>query len=161
MIVFIVVFVNFNWQHAIVVLSSLPFLVAFKLYCWKYLDPKIDYYLPHSDNADPETPPIALQRDNGRDKLRNRYGHPAWTQQLITPMVHAKAHHLLPTVYHGRRGLQGEYTGSPSNYGQTTAGIGKVEVVAENDLDYEHFRVCLLFIDLTNARIVPTLMLRV
>jgi hypothetical protein len=37
-----------------------------------------------------------------------------------------------------------EDTGYSANYGQTGTGIGKVEVVSENDLDYEHFRVCLL-----------------
>jgi calcium permeable stress-gated cation channel len=82
-----------------------------------------------------------VHRDTGRDKLRNRFGHPAWTQQLITPMVHAKANHLLPTVYHGRMGTD-EEQGYSSNYGQNTGGgIGKVEFVSEQDLDYEHYRV--------------------
>lgn len=88
---------------------------------------------------DPENPPIAVHQDTGRDKLRNRFGHPAWTRQLIAPMVHAKANHLLPTVYHGRMGGE-EQTGA-SNYKQNRGGIGKVEYVAEQDLDYENFRV--------------------
>jgi hypothetical protein len=135
-----VVYVNYDWQHAIVI-APLPFvLIAFKVYTWKVLDPQFDFYIPDRQAADPEDPPTFVHRDSGRDKLRNRFGHPSWTQKLITPMVHAKAKHLLPTVYHGRMGGD-EEEGYSSNYGQTGGGIGKVEVVAEQDLDYEHFRV--------------------
>lgn len=56
-------------------------------------------------------------------------------------MVHAKAKHLLPTVYHGRLGAD-EEQGFSSSYAQNVGGgIGKVEVVAEQDLDYANFRV--------------------
>lgn len=123
------------------------------------MDPQLDYYIPDQNSVDPENVPITVHRDNGRDKLRNRFGHPAWTQQLITPMVHAKANFLLPTIYHGRMGND-EDTGYSANYGQTGTGIGKVEVVSENDLDYEHFRVCLLSLcECQFCRIVRTLML--
>ena len=135
---FAVIFVNYDWQHAIVIIPTLPILIGFKIYCWKYFDPVLDYYIPDAENTDPGSPPVTVHQDVGRDKLRNRYGHPAWTTKLITPMVHAKAKHLLPTVYHGRMG--DEEQGYSSNYGQG-GGIGKVEVVQEQDLDYEHFRV--------------------
>jgi calcium permeable stress-gated cation channel len=137
-IVFAVVYVNYNWQHAIVILPILPILIAFKLYCWKVLDPQMDYYIP-TTQEEVENFPVAVHRDN-RDKLKNRFGHPSWTQPLITPMVHAKATHLLPSIYHGR--MQDDQ-GYPSAYGLNTGGLGKVEVVSEQDLDYEHFRVCL------------------
>jgi len=56
-------------------------------------------------------------------------------------MVHAKAKHLLSTVYHGRLGAD-EAQGYSSSYAQNVGGgIGKVEVVAEQDLDDENFRV--------------------
>jgi calcium permeable stress-gated cation channel len=136
-----VVYVNYDWQHAIAVLPLLPILIAFKLYCWKVFDPRFDYYIPDDQSADPGSPPVTVHRDTQRDKLRNRFGHPAWTQQLITPMVHAKANHLLPTVYHGRMGgHDDEEHGYSNHYGQG-GGIGKVEVVEEGDLDYENFRV--------------------
>jgi hypothetical protein len=140
-VVFAVVLVNYDWQHAIVILPLLPLLIVFKLYCWKFMDPKFDYYIPDAQSADPEDPPVTVHRDTQRDKLRNRFGHPAWTQQLITPMVHAKANHLLRTVYHGRMGTnEDDEPGYNSQYGQGT-GIGKVEVVDEQDLDYQNFRV--------------------
>jgi calcium permeable stress-gated cation channel len=136
-----VICVNYDWQHAIVILPTLPILIGFKFYCWKYLDPVLDYYIPDAENLDAGSPPVTVHQDVGRDKLRNRFGHPAWTQKLIAPMVHAKAKHLLPAVYHGR--MDGdEEQGYNSNYGQG-GGIGKVEVVQEQDLDYEHFRVSL------------------
>lgn len=141
-ILFAVVFVNYNWQHAIVILPLLPIIIAFKIYCWKKLDPILDYYIPDAQNADPESLPVTVHQDAGRDKLRNRFGHPAWTQELMTPMVHAKAEHLLSTVYHGRMGGGDEEHAYSSNYNQNlSGGIGKVEVVAEQDLDYENFRV--------------------
>jgi hypothetical protein len=99
----------------------------------------MDYYIPDGQNG--EDPPVINHQDTGRDKLRNRYGHPAWTQQLATVLVHEKAKDLLPTIYHGRMGGDEEHAYS-SNYGQNLGGgIGKVEVVAEQDLDYENFRV--------------------
>lgn len=134
------IWVNYNWQHAIVILPTIPLLIGLKLYCWKYLDPVLDYYIPDGENPEAGSPPVTVHQDVGRDKLRNRFGHPAWTQKLITPMVHAKAKHLLPTVYHGRMGGD-EEQGYSSSYGQMGGGIGKVEVVQEHDLDYEHFRV--------------------
>jgi len=140
-IVFAVVYVNYDWQHAIVIVPLLPILLGFKLYCWKFLDPTFDYYIPTKQD-DPESPPVAVHRDTNRDKLRTRFGHPAWTQQLITPMVHAKANHLLPTVYHGR--MHNDNPAYSNEYGQSAGGIGKVELVAEQDLDYENFRVYLL-----------------
>lgn len=140
MVLFAVVFVNYNWQHAIAILPLLPIIIAFKIYCWRKLDPIFDYYIPDTESGDTESPPVTVHHDAGRDKLR-RFGHPAWTQQLITPMVHANAKHLLPTIYHGRIGGDEEHAYS-SNYSQNLGeGIGKVEVVAEQDLDYENFRV--------------------
>jgi calcium permeable stress-gated cation channel len=156
--VFIVVFVNYNWQHAIVILPLLPILIAFKLYCWKFLDPRFDYYIPDKQTHDPEAPPVTVHRDANRDKLRNRFGHPAWAQKLIAPMVHAKANHLLPTVYHGRMNL--DNPSYLSRYGQNVGGIGKVEVVAEGDLDYENFRVPPVN-ELCSLRIARTLIQRV
>ena len=133
------VFVNYDWEHAIIILALIPILLLFKLYCWKRLDPMFDYYIPDSQ-SDPEAPLVGIHRDANPDKLRNRFGHPAWTQKLITPMVHEKANHLLPMVYQGRMNLENEpYS---SQYGQQNlGGINNVEVVAEHDLDYEHFRV--------------------
>ena len=70
-------------------------------------------------------------------------------------MVHAKANHLLPTIYHGRMGGDEEHAYS-SNYGQNWAGgIGKVEVVAEQDLDYENFRV-LIPVDIGEAYVLES-----
>lgn len=135
------VFVNYNWQHAVVILPLFPILIGFKLYCWKKFDLQFDYYIPDVDNIDPESPPVTVHQDAGRDKLRSRFGHPAWTTSLFTPMVHAKAEHLLPTVYHGRM-RDDEEQGYSSNYAQNTGdGVGKFEVIAEQDLDYQYFRV--------------------
>lgn len=119
----------------------LPILIGFKIYCWKNFDSQIDYYIPDDQHPDPEDPPVTVYQDSGRDKLRNRFGHPAWTQELMTPMVHAKASHLLSTIYHGRMGCGDEEQAYLPNSEQNGGGIGKVEFVAERDLDYENFRV--------------------
>jgi hypothetical protein len=139
-VVFLVVTVNYDWQHALVLAPLLPVLIAFKVYCFKRFDPLFDYYIPDEQNIDAERAPVTVHQDTNRDKLKNRFGHPAWTRQLITPMVHKKAHHLLATVYHGR--MHGDENQSySSNSRQNGSGIGKVELVAEHDLDYENFKV--------------------
>jgi len=137
-VVFLVIFVNFNWQHAMV-LAPIPFLlIGFKIYCWKRFDHLFDYYIPDDQNVDAERAPVTIHKDTNRDKLHSRFGHPAWTQHLFTPLVHAKARHLLPTVYHRRMGDDDNQPYS-TNYGQN-GGLGNVELVAEHDLDYENFR---------------------
>jgi calcium permeable stress-gated cation channel len=99
------------------------------------MDPLLEYYIP-DQNAASEDAPVTVHRDTGTNKLRNRFGHPSWTKPLMTPMVHAKANHLLPVVYHGRMGGRDD----DGNNGQN-GGLGKVEVIAERDLDYENFKV--------------------
>jgi len=142
-VVFLVIFVNFNWQHAIV-LAPIPFLlIGFKIYCWRRFDRLFDYYIPDDQNVDAEQAPVVVHKDTNREKLRSRFGHPAWTQQLITPIVHEKARHLLSTVYHGRMSGDDNQPHSTS-YGQN-GGLGKVELVAEHDLNYENFRVSSLY----------------
>jgi calcium permeable stress-gated cation channel len=53
--------------------------------------------------------------DNVGNRLGKRFGHPALTQDLFTPMVHADTAHLLPQVYSGKitsdRKKLGEYGG--------------------------------------------------
>jgi hypothetical protein len=98
----------------------------------------IYYHIPEQQNIDVEPVPVSVHQDTNQDQLRNRCGHSVWTQKLITPLVHAKAQHLLPTVYHGRLGEENQpYSSGYGNNG----GLGKVEIVDEQDMDYEHFKV--------------------
>jgi hypothetical protein len=52
--------------------------------------------------------------DNVGHRLSKRFGHPALTQELLTPMLHASMSHLLPQVYSGK--IENDQK-SPGEYG--------------------------------------------
>ncbi|KAK5996726.1 hypothetical protein PT974_02066 [Cladobotryum mycophilum] len=80
----------------------LPFLmIGFKIYCSSAFDDKIRY---HSLKRTGNQAAAGIQKETRlrSEKLASRFGHPALYRPLITPMVHQKAHNLLPSVYSGR-----------------------------------------------------------
>ena len=86
-------------------IAPLPLLMlGFKYYCAKVFDNPIKYYtrgkFQHTDQALPDPRKIR----HGGDRIGVKFGHPALYKPLITPMVHAKAQHILSTIYHGRTG---------------------------------------------------------
>lgn len=146
----------------------LPFLLfGFKWYCKRTFDDKISYYST-TPFSDPEAGDAAKPKRN--DRVAVRFGHPALYKNLITPMVHAKSQHLLAELYAHRGDLADRnifaaphrrstdrampttpYAYSdvflaemdPQHPGQTVPvpqGIPAVELVAEEDLDFEHFK---------------------
>jgi hypothetical protein len=139
----------------------LPFLmVAFKIYCRRVFDRKIQYYTLQSM---PKTPEDGLNIKLGAkgDRLASRYGHPALYKPLITPMVHAKAQSILASIYLGRlsdgRVADSSDMTSVSGYsdtfaldpmragkpGRSAAKEQKVpgfEVVPESQLDFAYYK---------------------
>ena len=81
--------------------APLPFLLlGFKWYCMRTFDEDMEYYV-RSGTLDQErlAPNDKTKRS---DRLASKFGHPALYKSLITPMVHAKAQHVLGQVYRGR-----------------------------------------------------------
>lgn len=147
----------------------LPLLMAgFKWYCKRTFDEKLAYYStePYSDVERTEVTGTASPKRNGR--LAVRFGNPALYKKLLAPMVHAKSQHLLKEIYghrsHAdrnifeaphRRSTDRAMPQTPLGYSDMfmeemdPAHIGKpeathdmpvVEIVAEEDLDFENFK---------------------
>ncbi|RIA90619.1 hypothetical protein C1645_823153 [Glomus cerebriforme] len=81
-----------------VAILPLPMMTLMvKFICAKRFDAPIRYYKPKK--SDPE---YNKTISHSNDKVSNRFGHPALSTELITPMVHSNVKHLLSKVYNGR-----------------------------------------------------------
>ena len=82
-------------------MAPLPFLLlAFKIYTFNTIEQECKYF-EKTALKDPEALAAAGQKQRRTDRVAVRFGHPALFKPLITPMVHAKAQHLLSQVYRG------------------------------------------------------------
>ncbi|KAF2681350.1 DUF221-domain-containing protein [Lentithecium fluviatile CBS 122367] len=145
-------------------------LFAFKWYCKRAFDDKLLYYSTEPFSDAEGTGGSATPRPRRNDRVAVRFGHPALYKKLITPVVHAKSLHLLKEIYsHGssadrnifeapnRRSTDRAMPTTPLGYsdvymaemnheepGQAASPNGDdmppVEIVAEEDLDFEHFK---------------------
>lgn len=153
---------NGNMLYAMI---PLPFLIAaFKWYIKRAFDDKLLYYAtePFSDSEGHGNDP-----KKRNDRVAVKFGNPALYKRLITPMVHAKSQHLLKEIYGHRSnadrnifdaphrrstdratpqtplGYSDMYMSEmdPGNTGRaTTQDLPQVEIVAEQDLDFENFK---------------------
>ena len=135
------------------VMVPLPLLVlGFKWYCSKYFANECRYYTTNVQDIEGHAEPG--KRSRKQERVGVKFGHPALYKPLITPMVHAKAKHVLGNIYGGRLEQDGtnygysdiamdsmskEQPGKPARFS-----VGKqkdlFEVVHENDLDFKNFK---------------------
>ena len=80
---------------------------------------RFKYYNPTQDEIAmaARTAQTGVQ-DTRKNRIENRFGHPALHAELFTPMLHADMMRLLPNVYHGR--LETESTKLQEYGGQKT-----------------------------------------
>jgi calcium permeable stress-gated cation channel len=89
------------------VMAPLPFLMlGFKYYCMKTFDDDIHFYV-RTGMRDGESLFMGSKAKKIGDRVIIKFGHPALYRPLITPMVHAKAKHVLAQVYRGRLNSDG------------------------------------------------------
>ncbi|KAF2432844.1 DUF221-domain-containing protein [Tothia fuscella] len=132
-------------------LIPLPFVLAgFKWYCMRTYDDQIHYYTKGFINKEAGVTSDTASRRSNNPGIR--FGHPALYKPLMTPMVHAKAQHMLSQVYQGR--LDDDDTTSLAGFSDTynmssmkkgAAGkkakpSGPFEFVNENEMNFEHFK---------------------
>ncbi|KAL2139713.1 hypothetical protein VTI28DRAFT_4846 [Corynascus sepedonium] len=140
--------------------APLPFLMlAFKFYCARAFDDKMHFYATrYSPQQRVESGFDVKEQSSRNDRLAARFGHPALYKPLITPMVHAKAQHLLASVYQGRlsdgRDASHDDSATVSGYsdtylldnmasgkaGKLSPSIPGFEVVPESRLDFEFYK---------------------
>ena len=84
------------------VMAPLPLLlVGFKFYCASTFDDQNEFYT-RATLKDPEHLTDAGHKTRKNDRVGTKFGHPALYSKLMTPMVHAKAQHVIGQVYRGR-----------------------------------------------------------
>lgn len=84
------------------VMAPLPLLLlGFKFYCASTFDDQNEFYT-RATLKDPENLTDAGHKSRKNDRVGTKFGHPALYSKLMTPMVHAKAQHVIGQVYRGR-----------------------------------------------------------
>ena len=141
------------------VMAPLPLLlIGFKFYCASTFDDQNEFYT-RATLKDPENLADAGHKTRKNDRVGTKFGHPALYSKLITPMVHAKAQHVIGQVYRGR--LNSDNNPSvPMEYSDIAMGPmsrevpgktarfapeqskqkGMFEVVPESHLDFGYFK---------------------
>ncbi|KAK0212532.1 hypothetical protein DFS33DRAFT_1390912, partial [Desarmillaria ectypa] len=130
-------FKSFQW------LSTIPpifIIIVFKWYLVCKFDNAFRYYVPTQEELR-NTKVHSSRGDVKGHRLQHRYGHPALTAELFTPMLHARMMPLLKEVYKGKATLA-DTTARLNEYGgqnvqaQVFEGI-KISAVAKEDLEYD------------------------
>ena len=127
-------------------LAPAPFcLLAFKFYCSKQFDADLRYYT-RGTLKDAESL-VAGSKARKTNNVSSRYGHPAMHKPLITPMVNAKARHVLGEIYHGRLSMDvgnAAYADfamddmAPQKPGKPTT--APFELVSESNMDFASYK---------------------
>ena len=140
-------------------LAPLPLLlIGFKFYCASTFDDQNDFYT-RATLKDPEHLTDAGRKARKNDRVGYKFGHPALYSKLMTPMVHAKAQHVIGQVYRGRLNPENNMSGpmgysdiamdpmSKDNPGKTARFAPEqekpknmFEVVPESHLDFGYFK---------------------
>lgn len=84
-----------------VLAPALLILIGFKMYCAKTFDKDMKYYAT-SGLVDQESLEASGKQRRRAEKVSAKFGHPALWKPLMTPMVHAKAKHIIGDIYKGR-----------------------------------------------------------
>ncbi|KAK6349091.1 hypothetical protein TWF730_009850 [Orbilia blumenaviensis] len=111
-----IVWINFNGRTAVWALIPIFIFIGFKIYCMKVFDNKLDFYtkVVDAEHSTDQSPGAiiseASQKRHRDDHLSDRYGHPALTRKLLTPLVHEKAKHVLARVYSIRNNEEDPYS---------------------------------------------------
>ena len=140
-------------------MAPLPLLlIGFKFYCASTFDDQNDFYT-RATLKDPEHLTDAGHKVRKNDRVGYKFGHPALYSKLMTPMVHAKAQHVIGQVYRGRLNPENNVS-APTGYsdiamdpmsrdipGKTARFASEqkkpknmFEVVPESHLDFGYFK---------------------
>lgn len=130
-------------------------LLGFKLYCAKTFDKEMKYYATSGlvdQESLPSGPASGKKQRRRAEKVSVKFGHPALWKPLMTPMVQAKAQHILADIYKGRLNSDAaQYAGGFSDdfamqpMGNTTgkadaAAPAPFEFVSEAQQDFAYYK---------------------
>ncbi|KAF2663803.1 DUF221-domain-containing protein, partial [Microthyrium microscopicum] len=145
-----------SWIMMLGSMAPLPILLLlFKLYCKRTYDGQCEYYTTRANKLEEVINDDKSTRSN---QIAIRFGHPAMYKPLLTPMVHAKAQHMLSKVYNGRLDSDSDddmasvagYSDVYSMHSMSRNHMRKTsqanlksspfEFVNESDMDFENFK---------------------
>ena len=121
-------------------------MLGFKFYCSRAFDDDLTYYV-RGGSTDQET--LAGSKAKKTNQISTKFSHPAMYKPLITPMVNAKAKHVLTEIYHGRlesdstQGPYGDYAlgdMAPSNPGAPKPPDAPFELVSDAQMDFANYK---------------------
>ncbi|OLL26254.1 hypothetical protein NEOLI_000303, partial [Neolecta irregularis DAH-3] len=139
-IYFAVIWNQYDFLHAAFILPLGVIIIIFKIYCLRTFDPLLDFYLTGQKRPGDSgyTLPVAKSgSDDRRNRLQKRFGHPALSERLWTPMVASNARAVLPHVYRGR---VSDIEDNENFMSGRKGGIdGKFELVEERNMDFQAF----------------------
>lgn len=128
-------FRTFYW---VATLPPIIFVLVFKAFIDRKFLNDFRYHIPSQDEI-AQAKVHSQRSDNNRNRLEKRFGHPALTSDLFTPMLHADMARLLPQVYNGKiesdKTQLGEYGGQKVQ-AQLVEGI-KIAAIDQQDLEYD------------------------
>lgn len=135
-----------------VLAPALLILLGFKMYCAKTFDKDMKYYAT-SGMVDQESLDAGGKQRRRAEKVSVKFGHPALWKPLMTPMVHAKAKHMIGDIYKGRMasdagvqhagGFSDNFAMQPmgANAGKAAnAGPAPFEFVSEAQQDFAYYK---------------------
>lgn len=134
-----VVWIQDSWQMATAVIPLLFIIIIYKIWINITLKPQFDYFIPETHEQEMMEFQTAVKNQASGDNastLEERYSNPALTAVLPSPMVHAKAEHLLPKICklglkdHTESDLQDNVYDHQAN---TSSMPTKFEIIPEND----------------------------
>ncbi|KAL9125732.1 MAG: hypothetical protein Q9217_005103, partial [Psora testacea] len=152
-----------GYWSMVATMAPLPLLlIAFKIYCARTFDDQNKFYTK-ATLKDPENMADPGRKSRRNDRVASKFGHPALYAKLMTPMVHAKAQHVLSSIYRGRLTQDGATQGMLMDYSDHIAmdpmsqthpgksahfvpGTHKIkrkelfEVVPDNQLDFGYYK---------------------
>lgn len=138
-----------NWAMVAAMIPAPFLMIGLKYYCKRTFDDDLQYYV-RGGMRDAEGLQSGKTGHKTAERVASRFGHPALFKPLITPMVHAKARHILSQIYSGRLNEENmTHHGSsdyamenmaPSRPGAPTRGNAPFEIVPDSQMDFSYYK---------------------
>lgn len=133
-----------SWAMVIALAPLLLVMLGFKLYCMRTFDPDMDYFsrdATHANDAISQEPSA-----KSVNRAAAKFRHPVLDKKLMTPMVPAKARHIVAQIYSGRMESEVETQGAFSDIPMQPVKQGaeppqnEFEAVPEGQQDYAYYK---------------------
>lgn len=141
----IVVKARGSWTMVFALVPLVFLMLGFKWYCFKTFDPEMDFYQRSATHAQEQTGSEPSTKSVNRAAAK--YRHPILDKKLMTPMVPAKAKHIVQQIYSGRLDSDTGHGPNPfSDIPMEPLKTGRpqsrmpFETVAEGQQDYQFYK---------------------